>query len=137
VPLYGLARHERPPCCITQNSLQIPPKATRSGEAIIIFDVQDDGSLTNIRIAAYSEKLFGTAAAKAAKNFVYTPATDKSDPRKRLNIPVRTSYVLRNEKNKIIAAKPLKTLLTITENLDLIHENHTIGLTGRRITIRR
>ena len=113
----------------------MPPTAERSGEAIILFDVRKDGSIENIRIASYTEKKFGDVAMKAGKKFIYTPAMENADHRKRLNLPARFTFKLKNEKNEIIPAKRLKTIVPITLNQDMIDEDSTIKTTGSRIRI--
>ena len=114
----------------------MPPRAARSGEAIILFDVRNDGTTENIRIASYTEKKFGDVAMKAGKKFIYTPTMENADHRKRLNLPARFTFKLKNGKNEIIPAKRLKTIVPITLNQDMIDEDSTIKTTGSRIRIR-
>ena len=120
--------------------LRIPPimpaKSRRSGEAIVVFDVKQDGSTENIRIASYSEKIFGDAASKAAGKFIYTPNLANIDHKKRTNIPARFIFTLRGDQGKILPAKPLKTDIPVTVNRDMISEERTLITTGSRIRVR-
>jgi len=117
--------------------LRIPPiypaKAERSGEAIILFDVKDDGSTANIKISSYTEKVFGEAAMKAVSLFTYTPAIGDSNHSKRQSIPIRLIFTLRDGKNEVIPAKPLKTKIPILVNHDMISGSNAIITTGYRI----
>lgn len=114
----------------------MPATAERSGEAVIIFDVEEDGSTDNIRVSSYSERKFSKVAVKAAQKFIYTPSTINTDYQKRLNIPARFIFTLRDENQEIIPARPLKVEIPITVNQDMISQENTIITSGSRIRIR-
>lgn len=117
--------------------LRIPPimpvKAERSGEAIIIFDLKSDGSTTNIRLAAYTEKHFGQTAIKAAEKFIYTPLVDSHDVSKRQNLPVYMRFTLKNGNDDVIVGKPLKTIIPVDEYQSKLNESADIIIFGHRI----
>lgn len=105
------------------------PRADRSGEAILLVDISNDGLVNNIRAAAYTEKMFADRAISTAENFIYTKAHQNSDPSKRYDVPIRFLFNLERDDNRV-PAKKLKTIIPIIQNLDMMTEDNLFTANG-------
>jgi len=81
----------------------MPRNAYQSGFSIVEFDIKDDGSTTNIRIAeSWPEHIFEKASEKAVRQWKYSPRTAGETDADRTDIITTVRYVLRDRYGNII-----------------------------------
>jgi tetratricopeptide (TPR) repeat protein len=92
-------------------ALRVPPvmprAAKRSGHVNFKFDVSDEGKPINIEIVSSTEKVFVKPAEKSLKAWEYDPISDDDMPESRKGIVTKITFMLYNERGKLIPEKPL------------------------------
>lgn len=113
----------------------MPARADRSGEVILVFDVNKSGRPENIRVGAYTEKKFVKAAEKSVEKWRYLPAIRDENPSLSKNISTNITFKLTDEWGKIMPKKKFEYILPKELYLDSLNTKEIVT-TGRRVVVK-
>lgn len=108
----------------------MPPRVKHSGIVVAMFDLSDDGQVTNIRIAASSDTDFHKAAERALSTWRYSRAADEDDSGRRKDILTRLDFILRNGRGERIEAKSMKTYIDAPGLKAALRKNADMDIIG-------
>lgn len=80
----------------------MPYAAERSGHANLMFDIDEDGKPTNIKVISSTEKVFEKPSIEAVEQWIYSPLSEENKDENRKDIATKITFVLSTASGRII-----------------------------------